>query len=131
MTTRHRLTLMTTCRSDMTGALSKHHKFGRVKEKYNPIPNARERAFHIYLIDNELCVCGCGRKAECVHHPLQRHPEQRWRRDHEFVVPMADECHRSLHASGNERSWVDGRGIGHLPLLAAGYRVQGIYAGIL
>ena len=74
----------------------------RLKAKYNPTPTAREKSYHLWLMDEYACVCGCGRYAECVHHPLTRHPEQRWRRDHEYVVPMASCCHFALHARGRD-----------------------------
>jgi len=79
------------------------------RPKYNPTPTARERRFHLWLMDAYPCACGCGRPATEVHHPLERHPEQRWRRDHEFVVPMWWECHREVHRQGSDtfagRAW--------------------------
>lgn len=74
----------------------------RIKEKYNAVPNARERAYHLWLIDTFPCICGCGAPSGVVHHPLTRHPAQRWRRDHEFVVPMDGHCHMALHQAGSE-----------------------------
>lgn len=78
---------------------------GRIRPKYNPVPTAREKAYHRYLIDNCFCICGCGERANVVHHPLTRHPAQRWRRDHEFVVPMFWEHHVALHMVGDEAKW--------------------------
>ncbi len=79
------------------------------EERYNPSPTARERRFHLWVMDAYPCACGCGRDATEVHHPLQRHPEQRWRRDHEFVVPLDWECHREVHRHGSdtfaEKAW--------------------------
>lgn len=75
---------------------------GRVKPKYNPEPNAREKAYHLWLIDTFPCGCGCGGVSGVVHHPLTRHPSQRWRRDHEFVVQMHGFCHMRLHQQGCE-----------------------------
>lgn len=83
-------------------APAKLPKPGRMREKYNPTPTARELRFHHWLIENFLCVCGCGNVSEHVHHPLERHPTQRWRRDHEFVVPMRAVCHMALHSAGSE-----------------------------
>lgn len=102
-------------------------KFGRMKAKYNPVPNARERAYHEWLLERELCFC-CWQMAEVVHHPLQRHPDQRWRRDHEFVVPMAADCHMRLHAAGDERKWA---GKHDVPAIAAGFRKLAQDEGIL
>jgi hypothetical protein len=80
---------------------------GRIKEKYNPTPTKREREYHEWLMAEYPCACGCGGRSTVVHHPLTRHPEQRWRRDHEYVVPMTDHCHRALHAMGREDLFTD------------------------
>ena len=77
----------------------------RVKERYNPTPTAREKAYHLWLMETFPCICGCGGAATVVHHPLTRHPAQRWRRDHEYVVPMSADCHRGLHDVGDEQKW--------------------------
>jgi hypothetical protein len=74
----------------------------RIKPKYNATPTARERDYHLWLIDAFPCACGFGAVSSVVHHPLTRHPDQRWRRDHEFVVPMHGFCHMDLHGVGNE-----------------------------
>ena len=96
-------------------------EYRRIKERYNAVPNARERAFHLWLMDAYPCVCGCGYAAGEVHHPLDRHPLQRWRRDHEFVVPMFWQCHRAVHRAGSdqfaEKAWQ--------------YRAYGLDAGYL
>ena len=101
-------------------------KFGRMKAKYNPVPNARERAYHEWLLERELCFC-CWQMAEVVHHPLQRHPDQRWRRDHEWGLPLCDPCHRALHAHGNEREWCKFDPVNEAALL----RLESIQEGIL
>jgi hypothetical protein len=36
----------------------------RMKLKYNPTPTARERKFHLWLLDAYPCACGCGRDAK-------------------------------------------------------------------
>lgn len=99
---------------------------GRIKARYNPIPTKREREYHLWLMAEFECGCGCGGLPTVVHHPLTRHPDQRWRRDHEFVVPMTDACHRELHRNGSER----GRFAG-LADHAAWLREQGQEAGKL
>lgn len=83
----------------------KLRKVGRIKAKYNAEPTAREKSYHLWLMDCFPCICGCGAPATCVHHPLTRHPAQRWRRDHEYVVPMNGMCHMNLHAIGDEAKW--------------------------
>lgn len=100
----------------------------RIKEKYNPTPSAMEKAFHIWLIDNFDCACGCGAPSGVVHHPLQRHPAQRWRRDHEYVVPMHGFCHMRLHQAGSETAFMPGS---DFAAMAHGYRNIGIEQGKL
>ena len=78
---------------------------GRMKPRYNAEPTAREKAYHLWLMATRECICGCGGAATVVHHPLTRHPLQRWRRDHEYVVPMTAKCHRDLHDCGDEAKW--------------------------
>jgi hypothetical protein len=83
-----------------------NHK--RIKPRYNLTPNAKERAHHERLIAMP-CIC-CGREGGVFHHLLSRADGMRWRRDHEWGLPMRDECHRALHAHGNERVWCEGKG---------------------
>lgn len=85
------------------GPIPKVKKHGRVKEKYNATPTKREKEYHEWLMETFTCACGCGASSTVVHHPLTRHPEQRWRRDHEYVVPMNGFCHMDLHRIGHER----------------------------
>ena len=96
-----------------------NHK--RMKAKYNATPTAQERQFHLWLMDAYPCVCGCGQAATEVHHPLERHPAQRWRRDHEFVVPINWACHRAIHRKGSDQ----------LAGKAWQYRAYGLDAGYL
>ena len=69
----------------------------RIREKYSPVPTAREKAYHIWLMETYPCVCGCGGQSTHAHHVLGHHPLKRWRRDHEMVVPMLSTCHERLH----------------------------------
>ena len=86
-----------------------------------PKLTAKERRYHIWLMENEPCVCGCGRESTIVHHPLQEHPEQGTRRNHSYVVPMFWECHNAVHAHGRDEYAED----------AVRYRQRGIEAGLL
>lgn len=79
------------------GPIPKAPKHGRIKERYRPVPSAREKGYHRWLMDNNPCSCGCGGVSGVVHHVLARHPLKRWRRDHEMVVPMTGDCHVRLH----------------------------------
>lgn len=106
----------------------KLRKVGRVKPKYNAEPTAREKFYHRWLMATFPCICDCQRPATVVHHPLTRHPLQRWRRDHEYVVPMNGDCHMELHANGDEAKW---RPYMNLAYRAAGYRTKAIEIGVL
>ena len=99
---------------------------GRMKERYNATPTAREKAYHEWLMQ-QPCIC-CGGQSTVVHHPLTRHPAQRWRRDHEYVVPMRAECHMALHAAGSEAAYEPGEDYAHA---AATYRDIAKDAGVL
>jgi len=94
----------------------------RIKPKYNATPTAREKAYHLWLMEEHPCVCGCGRPATIVHHPLQEHPEQGTRRNHEYVVPMWWECHDRLHKRDGSDEFAED---------AAYYRQLGQEAGLL
>jgi hypothetical protein len=98
-----------------------------MRPRYNPVPTAQEKAYHLWLMER-LCVCGCGRQATLVHHPLTRHGSQRWRRDHEYAVPMANECHVALHMCGNEKVW---RSDLALDDIAHGLRIAAVREGVL
>ena len=92
-----------------------HSSFKPIKDKYHAKPNARELRFHLWLIENVPCVHS-DMNAECVHHILQSHPAKRWRRDHEFVVPMTNEAHIALHAAGSERAFDSDKDYGELAI---------------
>jgi len=77
---------------------------GRIREKYNPIPNAKEYAHHLRVM--ELPCIGCGGYAGNAHHVLEESPFKRWRRDHRIVVPVCHYCHTQIHdVHGTERKW--------------------------
>ena len=101
---------------------------GRIKPKYNARPSEREQTYHLWLMDAFACSCGFGRKSSVVHHPLTRHPDQRWRRGHEYVVPMDGNCHMALHRCGNEQAF---RPDIRFDELAWQYRARGYDAGFL
>lgn len=81
----------------------------------------REKIYHLELIYANACVCGCGRQATLVHHPLQEHTDQRTRRNHEYVVPMYWECHDKVHRHGSDEYAED----------AARYRAEALESGML
>lgn len=87
-----------------------------------PKANAKQVRYHRWLIEENLCACGCGMQAAIVHHPLQEHPDQGTRRNHEYVVPMHWQCHDTLHRKAGSDQYAEA---------AAQYRQQGIDAGLL
>ena len=108
--------------------ISKLRPFLRIKEKYNPKPNARELRHHVRLC-NLPCIA-CGGAGGVFHHLLSEATGKRWRRDHEYGLPMCDHCHRALHAHGDERTWCQVQGFD--PSIEAGlHRLESIQAGIL
>ncbi len=86
-------------------ALAKTHKPRRIKPKRNIKPTAKEKRYHLQVMD--LPCMGCGSEpAGVAHHPLMESPLQRWRRDHEFVVPVCHDCHAQIHDNfGDEVEW--------------------------
>lgn len=102
--------------------------FLRIKEKYNPKPNARELRHHIRLCN--LPCLACGGAGGVFHHLLSFATGKRWRRDHEFGLPLCDCCHRSLHAHGDEQEWCDVYGFDAVSE-AETLRLQSIQVGIL
>ena len=78
-------------------------RHGRIKPKYNRVPNAKERRHHERLMN--LPCLACGGAGGVFHHLLSDCSGKRWRRDHEWGLPLCDPCHRALHAHGNEREW--------------------------
>lgn len=108
--------------------LAKLRPFSRMKAKYNPTPTAKEKRHHIRLI-NLPCIA-CKGAGGVFHHLLSEATGKRWRRDHEFGLPMCDHCHRALHAHGDERTWCQVQGFD--PAIEAGmFRLESIQAGIL
>ena len=80
-----------------------------IRDKYNPTPSAKEKRFHLWMMEMPCEACGaypCG----VFHHLLTETGHKRWRRDHEMGLPLCDPCHRDLHAYANEVEWCDARG---------------------
>jgi len=90
---------------------------GRIKPKYSPTPSASERAFHITMCGFH-CIA-CERAGGLFHHLMSDAPGKRWRRDHEFGLPLCNDCHTALHMHGNEKAWCAGYGFD--PAERAGY----------
>lgn len=98
--------------------------------KGNRNPASDEKQHHLAVM--ELDCMGCGAYPTVAHHPLMQSPLQRWRRDHEFVVPVCGHCHTQIHdVFGNEEKWADANNC-QLPVRYAEFlRLESIYAGIL
>lgn len=89
-----------------------------IREQYNPTPTAREKRFHLALMELPCHACGmepCG----VFHHLLTETTEKRWRRDHKMGIELCDPCHRDLHDSADEWAWCVARGFD--PVSAAVY----------
>ena len=112
------------------GARQKGQPYGRIKQKYNPKRNAREQR-HWEWVSEQPCM-GCGSQSGPPHHPLMESPDQRWRRDHEFIVPICPPCHTEIHDEfGNEEKWAESKGW-QLPVrVAEAYRKESQTLGIL
>lgn len=100
----------------------------RMKPKYNPTPNARELRHHIRLI-NLPCIA-CKGVGGVFHHLLSSATGKRWRRDHEYGLPMCHDCHCALHAHGDERAWCIVQGF-DAGIEAGLHRLESIRQGIL
>jgi len=77
-----------------------------IREKYHPVPNAKEKRFEAFL-DEQPCI-GCGVHDVEKHHVMQSMPSKRWRRDHMCQIPVCADCHRGpegIHGIGNEAYW--------------------------
>jgi hypothetical protein len=74
--------------------------------KYNPRPNAGERRHHIRVMELPCQACGV-EYGVIAHHILSDAPGKRYRRDHEFVIPLcANPCHDDLHNKiGDEQAF--------------------------
>lgn len=99
---------------------------GRMKERYNPRPNAEERR-HEQRLEQMPCI-NCGSTPVEVHHLMQDAPGKRWRRDHRFQIPVCADCHRGpngIHGLGSERGWAELHGL-DLPAIALGLWNSGI-----
>lgn len=79
---------------------------GRIKPKYNPQPNAVE-ARHEARLYQKPCI-GCGKFGVSLHHTMMEFPAKRWRRDHQFQIPVCEDCHQGpdgIHGIGSEAEW--------------------------
>jgi hypothetical protein len=86
--------------------------FKRIKEKFNPLPNASEARHEARI--REMCCIACGAYGVELHHTMLPVPGKRWRRDHRFQIPVCPECHRGrhgIHGIGSERKWADQHGL--------------------
>jgi len=84
----------------------------RIKEKYNPKPNAEELR-HEERIRQLPCI-GCGAWGVELHHTMLDFPGKRFRRDHRYQIPVCPDCHRGrygIHGIGDEAKWASGIGI--------------------
>lgn len=95
---------------------------GRMRPKASAPPTAEQDRYHAWLRETVLhCECGCRQIAECTHHILSPAPGKVGRRDHWFVVRLANDCHNlkpnSVHGLGSEAKFMAKRGV-DLPAVA-------------
>ena len=76
---------------------------GRIKEKYNPLPNASEARHESRL--RELPCFGCGGPCQEVHHTRLQFIQKRFRRDHRYQLPLCKPCHDAAHEV-READWL-------------------------
>lgn len=99
---------------------------GRIKPRYNPVPNAQE-ARHEERVKALPCF-GCGRFGVSAHHTLLKFPAKRWRRDHRYQLPLCWDCHQGpqgVHGIGSEETFLER--VGETPEEAIAY-VQRLWA---
>jgi len=63
---------------------------GRIKEKYNPTPNAAQKRFHDYVRAMTCLVC---QKDASIHHIISN-GNQRISKSHWHVTPLCPEHHQ-------------------------------------
>lgn len=82
---------------------------GRIKPKYSPNMNAREKRHKAYV--KEQPCFGCGAKPVDAHHTMLNFEGKRWRRDHMWLLPVCHSvCHQGrhgIHGIGSEAAWLE------------------------
>lgn len=98
---------------------SPNHK--RIRERYNPVMTAAEKE-HAMRVMERACF-GCGYHQTIAHHTLLSFPEKRWRRDHDWLLPVCYACHTNIHDNfGDETVWL--QSIGRTPEEAIAYMAE-------
>lgn len=81
----------------------------RMRPKYNPVMNAAEKR-HADKVRASECF-SCGVRGVHSHHTLLKFPEKRWRRDHDWLLPVCEREHALIHDYfGTEEAWLDSIG---------------------
>jgi hypothetical protein len=98
---------------------------GRMKER-TVDPSPEQERYHDSLRffpdgKRRPCQCGCGRIGEAIHHLLEQIAGKTRKRDHWFVVLLANLCHNlgrdSIHMLGSEAKFKEVHGV-DLPAIA-------------
>jgi len=106
-----------------------NHK--RMKQKYSPVMNAAEKRHKAWIKSLPCIGCGAVGRSD-AHHTLLSIPGKRWRRDHEFLIPVCWDCHqgpRGIHGIGNELTWCERNNVD--TRTASKLRAESIGLGIL
>lgn len=77
-------------------------KHGRIKEKYRPNPNAKEKKYHSWLRDRGCLICEC---EASIHHVTTK-GKGRIQRNHLLVTPLCPAHHQGpdgIHMLGHDK----------------------------
>lgn len=77
-------------------------KHGRIKEKYRPTPNAKEKRYHSWLRDRGCLIC---EREASIHH-VTTEGKERIQRNHMLVTPLCPEHHQGssgIHMLGHDK----------------------------
>jgi hypothetical protein len=85
-------------------------KHGRIKPKYKPTPNTKEKAYHAWVRSKGCLVCY---NEPSIHHVISD-GGKRLSKDHMLVTPLCWEHHqgdKGFHGLGSHDAFVDMYGL--------------------
>jgi hypothetical protein len=86
--------------------LPKAPKFGRIKPKYNPVPNAQEKAYREWVRSFGCLVCGSD---AAIHHIISN-GFIRISKNHWLIAPLCQNHHqgdKGYHGLGSHNKFVE------------------------
>lgn len=108
---------------NLTMLIEKIKKHKRMKDKYNPNPNAEEKRFHDFARQIGCLVCG---KEASIHHVISD-GHQRISKDHYHITPLCYAHHqgdKGYHGLGSHNAFFKEYGI---DLHKAGLELRELY----